>query len=474
MPKDVSLIANRIIIGNAEIYQGSCLQLIRLIPDCSIDSIVTDPPYELGFMNKKWDSTGIAFNVDLWREALRVLKPGGYLLAFSGTRTYHRLASAIEDAGFEVRDRFRYECGPSTKYGALWDSLNDEQKGALLELLNDQLGYGSEFAWEYGNGFPKNLDIGKAIDKAAGATRSVLGPKMRPDGKTLLEGRGKGFKGEHEAWHRPWKDDPEKVFLQSSITAPATEHAIKWDGWGTALKPAYEPICVARKPMKGTVAANIVKYGTGGLNIDACRVPSEGGRHRVGEISQDNRYNDSGATSFSLKPGPRGGDPKGRWPANVLHDGSNEVVASFAQLGDRPGIDSGERVARFFYCAKTSSRDRHEGCENPGPQFKHGATLRKIENVETKGNNHPTVKPTALMRYLCRMVTPPGGKILDLFVGSGSTGKACAYEGFSFVGMEIDPVSVGTSVKRISWAQKDAGARLIQPIERVDQEDDSF
>jgi site-specific DNA-methyltransferase (adenine-specific) len=318
---------------------------MKEMPDNSVDSIVTDPPYELGFMGKSWDSTGIAFNVEVWQEALRVLKPGGHLLAFSGSRTYHRMAVAIEDAGFEVRD---------------------------------------QIMWIYGSGFPKSLNIGKQLDN--------------------------------------------------------------WQGWGTALKPAHEPIVVARKPLIGTVAANVLTYGTGGLNIDASRVGSEGGTkaENFGEVRGEIFGNGKGKpvntiTELNL----------GRWPANVIHDGSDEVVEYFGE------------PARFFYCAKTSKKDRNEGLDdfeairvhdgreegNPG-----GSNPRNRTN-DKKVNHHPTVKPTDLMRYLCRLVTPPAGIVLDPFMGSGSTGKGAVLEGFDFIGIEQDADYVKIAEARIIHVQ---------------------
>jgi site-specific DNA-methyltransferase (adenine-specific) len=354
------------------IINMDCREGLKAFPDASFDSIVTDPPYELGFMGKSWDSTGIAYNVDLWREALRVLKPGGHLLSFSGSRTYHRMACAIEDAGFEIRD---------------------------------------SIMWVYGSGFPKSLDVSKAIDKAAGAEREVVGAYSRPDGTAR----------QYDGWQAKENTAAYGDYgTERNITAPATPAAQQWQGWGTALKPAHEPICVARKPLVGTVAANVLQFGTGALNIDGCRVPVANREEYErncpadrGQLANDNRD-----LSFHMRPG--NAHDSGRWPANLIHDGLTEDWA------------------RFFYCAKASRKDRNEGLTDPGPQFKHGATLRKIENTATGGNNHPTVKPTELMRYLCRLVTPPGGSILDPFAGSGSTGKAAVLEGFVFIGFELD------------------------------------
>lgn len=357
-----------------------CLAGMRLIlPDNVIDAIVTDPPYELGFMGKSWDSSGVAYNVDVWREALRVLKPGGHLLAFSGSRTYHRMACAIEDAGFEIRD---------------------------------------QIMWVYGSGFPKSLDVSKAIDKAAGAEREVIGRKTAAVGfDTEKQGGGGWAAGE---------------ILQ---TVPATDAARQWDGWGTALKPAHEPIVVARKPLVGTVAANVLAHGTGAINIDGCRVAgSEDTARPQGKDIKGGNWSGTGGRSDLTT-----GGGTGRWPANLIHDGSDEVVALFPEssVTGRRSTDSKTAVvegatwltnnhqsteytdsgsaARFFYCAKASASDRGQG------------------------NTHPTVKPNALMRYLVRLVTPPGGTVLDPFNGSGSTWVACKQEGFGYWGFELDP-----------------------------------
>jgi hypothetical protein len=373
-------------IDNHFLWHGDCLDALRALPDSFIDAVVTDPPYGLSFMGKKWDYD--VPSVEVWAECLRVLKPGGHLLAFAGTRTQHRMAVRIEDAGFEIRDMI---------------------------------------AWVYGSGFPKSLDVSKAIDKAAGAERTeVIGKSNRCIGPSQAGDNGIGtFK--------------EKNWAASNlITAPATPEAQQWAGWGTALKPALEPITVARKPLVGTVAANVLQHGTGALNIDGCRVEATGeSRERKGEASREQRYAESGSTDFAATPGVRGGDPAGRWPANLIHDGSDEVTELFPTTGKSsgggrsngdkfgggyapPGADSigfGDTgsAARFFYCAKTSAAER-------------------------AGSKHPTVKPLALMRYLVRLVTPPGGVVLDPFIGSGTTMLACEAEGFRCVGAERESV----------------------------------
>jgi site-specific DNA-methyltransferase (adenine-specific) len=347
-----------------EIRHGDCLAVMREMPDASVDAVVTDPPYGLAFMGKRWDYD--VPSVDIWAECLRVLKPGGHLLAFAGTRTQHRMAVRIEDAGFEIRDMI---------------------------------------AWVYGSGFPKSLDVSKAIDKAAGAERTeIIGKSARHGGGIV--GNGSSY-----------EVSPEVPMLY----APATEAARQWAGWGTALKPALEPITVARKPLVGTVAANVLEHGTGALNVDGCQVahaeecrmmaPSQA---NIDNPSEKHRQAGRRESVLELKPA-------GRWPANLIHDGSDEVVGL---LND---------AARFFYCAKASKADRGDD------------------------NNHPTVKPTDLMRYLCRLVTPPGGIVLDPFAGSGSTGKAAALEGFRFIGIEREAEYVEIARARTAAAVARAG-----------------
>jgi site-specific DNA-methyltransferase (adenine-specific) len=403
----------------------------------SIDAIVSDPPYGLSFMGKGWDH-GVP-GQDFWIEALRVAKPGAHLLAFGGTRTFHRLVVAIEDAGWEIRD-------------------------CLM--------------WVYGSGFPKSLDVSKAIDKAAGQERTVVGQggSLCPD---IAKGRKCGCAekyGQERSMTSGTKHSPE--------TAPATDAACRWSGWGTALKPAYEPIIMARKPLTSTVAANVLKHGTGALNIDGCRVGHREERQRMRAAGMG--YHGSEAQGMVTDDG------MGRWPANVLHDGSDEVTGLFptttsggtpfsrpsgmgyhgaAGQDDVAGSrgDSGS-AARFFYCAKASKADRDEGCD--------GLTTRKQDETRNEGdpggdnprnrgagersNHHPTVKPTDLMRYLCRLVTPPGGTVLDPFMGSGSTGKAATLEGFSFVGCELQPEYMAIAEARIRHAEGE-----VKPLLRV-------
>jgi len=408
-----------------KLIHGKCPEAIKELADNSVDSIVTDPPYGLKFMGKKWDH-GVP-SVAIWKECYRILKPGGYLLSFAGTRTQHRMAVNIEDAGFEIRDMI---------------------------------------AWVYGSGFPKSLNISKAIDKAAGAERCKI--NTGKPAKRMIPGADQDKTGS-------WIKDNGREF-QPGIELPATEDAEQWDGWGTALKPALEPITLARKPLsEKTVAANVLKYGTGGINIDGCRIGTDGGTKR----SHQSDFKSEGVegnvhATRGYRTGHQSVDiSKGRFPANLIHDGSDDVVELFPDSKSVKGkarvatiknqtrlnnsnetqvnceySDSGS-AARFFYCAKASRKERNRGLENPGPQFKHGTVLRNVENTETKGNTHPTVKPIALMRYLCRLVTPKGGTVLDPFMGSGSTGCAAKEEGFDFIGIDQEIESVEIAAKRI-------------------------
>lgn len=372
------------------ILQGDCMERLLDIPEGSVDAVVTDPPYGLGFMNKDWD-IGVP-SAELFRLCLHAMKPGAHLLAFGGSRTYHRLAVAVEDAGFEIRD---------------------------------------QIMWLYGSGFPKSRNIGKE--------------------------------------------------------APG------WEGWGTALKPAHEPIVVARKPLIGTVAANVLERGTGALNIDGCRVPMDGETTVRPEsllTSKGVKGGGYGQTTGRPATGRVAGSDQGRWPANLIHDGSDEVLGAFPEakgqqgaltgkepsgkmgrancygVMDRrheavPRIESDTNAARFFYCAKASRQDRNEGCdgleEHPLQWSSGNQNPGSFQSEGTKKaarNHHPTVKPTELMRYLCRLVTPPGGTVLDPFMGSGSTGKAAVLEEFAFIGIEIDPGYAEIADRRIRYAME--------------------
>ena len=538
------------------IRHGNALEVLAQLEEASIDAIVTDPPYEIGFMGRTWDNAGIAYSIELWQQALRVLKPGGHLLAFGATRTYHRMAVAIEDAGFEIRDSIH---------------------------------------WIYGSGFPKSLNVSKAIDKAAGADREVIATRS---------GVTKGTGGRYN-WHT---DEDSTGATVISDTIPATEDAERWDGWGTALKPAHEPIVMARKPLEGTVIANVLEHGTGAINVDGCRVgTSGGGTHCTNRDDEGNcRGHDNAGRSTSgetvharasvVKPQvrpttdaggsswskgehvpfhyPPGGD--GRWPANIILShapgcvprgtrkvASNKPVSwqrdaetaaerrvptSYAfrsadsgelrnAYGDPDGTETIEDwqcdpscpiagidrqsgitkdgtatnrnrpedgsvydassyhirtpkgpdvtyggsggASRFFtqanyapedwpfvYQAKPSRKERNAGLDGMPEKRPDERTTTGMGTFEQKGvakqsNYHPTVKPVALMRHLIRLVTPPGGTVLDPFTGSGTTLVAAVLEGFNTIGIELEDDYLPLIEARVAWARE----QVDRPIE---------
>ena len=431
----------------SKLHLGDCMDVMRDMPDNSVDAVITDPPYGLAFMGVAWDTFGdgrkggartdatfdqvggnhhptsaadqartrksenVKFQAamtPIFAEALRVAKPGAHLLCFGGTRTFHRMTCAIEDAGWEIRDSI------------LW-------------------------VWSYGQGFPKSMDVGKAIDKALGAEREVVG--KRPD--NVISKR--------------WREQEGRTDLPTSIldvTVPASDEAKQWDGWGTCLKPAWEPIIMARKPLDGTVAHNVLTWGVGALNIDACRVPIGCGD----DVFAKNPHTRSKGKDSGIygKYGAEDSDwsgEKGRFPANLVHDGSQMVLDLFPDTqradghkirrsanhdnvyggytGEQPHgsmhTDKGGSAGRFFYCAKASKKDRGEG------------------------NDHPTVKPTALMEWLVRMVTREGAVVLDPFMGSGTTGIACANLGRGFVGIEREWRYMQIAGPRIAGREHETG-----------------
>jgi DNA modification methylase len=526
---------------NVDLRHGDCVELMRGIPDNSVDSVVTDPPYEYSFMGKTWDGAGIAYSLEMWGEALRVLKPGGHLLAFGGTRTYHRMACAIEDAGFEIRDSIH---------------------------------------WVYGSGFPKSLNIGKAIDKANGRKfedRYALGRHIRQRRESAGISRNEidgwfGYSDGCSHWERQdahgarvpsvadftvlkkrlnlsdeWDElvarveaerevvgtarggivpDPNKPkpftvgghTQDYDVTLAATPEALRWEGWGTALKPAHEPIVVARKPLSGTVAGNVLVWGTGGLNIDGCRVGTDdrfgGGSNGTSGFVQ----------GYESGDGWQPGSPSGRWPANVVFDRTaGEALDQQSGTGKSPSLyikqkagwlppasthetndlqsaeygDSGG-ASRFFtqadfgpddwpfvYQAKPSRKERNAGLDGL-PEKPTGDAASPISNRKCRkcglvkfaqphctcaepeweeakttanGNYHPTVKPVALMRHLVRLVTPPGGTVLDPFAGSGTTLVAAVLEGFDAIGCEMTDEYLPIIEGRVAWAQAEVEAR---------------
>lgn len=369
------------------LHCGDCLDVMTSLNAESVDSIVTDPPYGIAFMGKDWDH-GVP-GKEYWIEALRVAKPGAMLLAFGGTRTYHRLACAIEDAGWEIRD-------------------------CLM--------------WMYGSGFPKSLDVSKAIDKSAGAKREVVGSRK-------LQGKARKMKGGNFLVHEE-REETDSI----DFTIPTTEAAKQWDGWGTALKPSYEPIIMARKPLEGTVVANVLKYGTGGINIDACRIGTEvlpeqnAGQAKLGTFERTNM----------VTP-----ERTGRWPANTILDGSDEVLRLF------PETQSGKMKAN-------TTRGNTAGWAGPMPKTTAEETIgdtgsaarffytAKADSSERRQSKHPTVKPLDLMQYLVRLITPIGGVVFDPFMGSGSTIEAAREEHCRAIGIDLSEEYVRDSIARLS------------------------
>lgn len=447
--------------GDFKLYQGNMLDMLEAIQPNSIDSIITDPPYGLtsitkrfgsensapnvygkdgsfarltkGFMGKAWDGSGIEYNVEAWRKCYQVLKHGGYLLAFGGTRTFHRIACAIEDAGFEIRDTIM---------------------------------------WLYGSGFPKSMNIGLAIDKKNGVESEIIGEA------DFLDIRSSNYEN----------NDGTRIIVQQK------QAQNEWDGWGTALKPAYEPVIVARKPCEGSCVDNVMRYGTGAINIDECRVGDE-----VHSVNVNDFTNQHGNKFGNGEPIAKMGEKevRGRYPSNVIltydetdfdevcggmPDNKGEIGrAGRASAGDYNassykvgvvtdyGIKDGGSAARYFYCAKASKRDRDEGLDAFVEQRTTDGSLRCNEefapNIRAVSslhrNTHPTVKPTDLMQYLVRLVTPKGGTILDPFNGSGSTGKAAMYEnsdrnaGYKYIGIELTAEYLPIADARIRYAAGD-------------------
>jgi DNA modification methylase len=423
------------------IEHGDSRKILKRLADNSVSSVVTDPPYALvsigkrfgaenaapakagktgayarasaGFMGQKWDTGDTAFDPAFWVEVMRVLKPGGHVVAFGGTRTYHRLACAIEDAGFEIRDMV---------------------------------------GWLYGSGFPKSHNVSKGIDKAAGAERDVVGTKVG------LPGYRAGETGPNDVYGNGLGNGSAKA----AITAPATDAARQWEGWGTALKPAQEPICLARKPLVGTVAANVLQHGTGALNIDGCRVETAddlnggayaevGGRGVSGSLHAGSGMNVAGKTV-----GKEFVQPPGRWPANVIHDGSDEVSAAFPRTSSgKPGIKratgsdmEGNRGAALGAESRPAGTQMGGfGDDGSAARFFYSA---KADADDRLGSKHPTVKPVDLMRWLVRLVTPPGGLVLDPFAGSGSTGMACMAEGFDCILIEREAAYIEDIRRRVA------------------------
>lgn len=439
-----------------KIYNGDMLDMLQVIKPESIDAIVCDPPYELGFMNKSWDSTGIAFKKETWENCLKVLKPGGYLLAFGGSRTYHRIACAIEDAGFEIRDCVMYL---------------------------------------YGTGFPKSMDIAKALE-----AKLTLGSSSSKNFKKLnCEQVNRGNWGyakmQLELGYKNKNYDTEaesETYLGK--LEPTTDLAKEWQGWGTCLKPAYEPIIVARKPFKGSVVDNIIKYRVGGLNIDECRIPTNDDLARINR-TDNGMFGIGKNNNNAQKCKELGIEYGGRFPANVITDGSEEVAKGMPnttsqynpegkhqneinrenedilKYGYKQRIETGFNdsgsAMRYFYSAKASKKDRDEGLDAFQDKTFHSVLNQKngsgdrLDGAKTpiRKNIHPTCNPTELMQYLVRLVSPKGATILDPFMGSGSTGKAVMFENrerdanYKFIGIELTDEYLPIAQARIEYAR---------------------
>jgi len=439
---------------NIDLRLGDCLEVLKTLPDNSVDSVITDPPYHLtsivkrfgkdgsapaqfgtdgayaraskGFMGKEWDGGDIAFRTEVWEECLRVLKPGGHLISFSHSRTYHRMAVAVEDAGFEIRD---------------------------------------QILWLYGSGFPKSHNIGKSIDKIEGNEREVVGTS---NGKGYSSIQEKNL--EHD--NRPYVDGLPYLKADRTLTKGNSE----WEGWGTALKPAHEPMVLARKPLsEKSIAENVLKHGTGGINIDGSRIEyvSDYDKKHQEDIRKGT------GTFFGGEGESRCEqiDMNGRFPANIIFDeeagqlldeqsgisksGKNKLEKGTGGIWNKGtnlpiGPEYGDKggASRFFYCAKASKKDRNEGLDNEPNKTKNRVNSGGLENdprwapIQVK-NNHPTVKPTDLMRYLINLITPPNGVVLDPFMGSGSTGKAAIRCGVSFIGIEKEQEYMDIAKARI-------------------------
>lgn len=462
------------------LYNDNMLNMLEDIETNSIDSIVTDPPYELGFMGKSWDSSGIAFQKSTWEKCFQVLKPGGHLLAFGGSRTYHRIACAIEDAGFEIRD-----C----------------------------------IMWIYGSGFPKSMNIGLAIDKKNGVDSPIVGQNqdiLKKQAKDLRDGHRKivdSLNGGASNRNNGFK----------TVSADIKQAQNEWDGWGTQLKPSYEPIIVARKPIENSIVDNVIKWGVGGINIDECRVPVENTKnaatnplYRLQNEYRTTTNSNAGDSNVGFGTSKNETNELGRFPANTIltyddndfdevcsgfpntkstgGSGDASIINSFKNVyGKYKGIEHTSHLgglhdegsaARYFYCAKASKRDRDDGLE----RFEEKELITDMNSVGCKDgvhyrldgleiskrrNTHPTVKPTCLMQYLIRLITPKGGTILDPFMGSGSTGKAAMYENidrnanYKFIGIELTDEYLPICKERIEYAMQDTMSLIVDGEEII-------
>jgi len=396
--------------SRGQLYLGRSLRILKTFSKNSVDAVVTDPPYGLSFMNRKWDYD--VPSIDIWRQVYRILKPGGYLLSFAGTRTYHRMAYNIEDAGFEIRDM----C-----------------------------------AWVYGSGFPKSLNIGKAVDELQGNERKVIGKRKMTGTARKIKGK-QGIEASYTSSSTGIKFE-KQTFIQDTkgnSDIQDTKGNSEWEGWGTALKPAMEPIVIARKPLsEKTVVENVLKWKTGGINIDECRIATKD-NYSYPKGPRGNTFS-VGKKPDNRRTNPVENHPLGRFPANLIHDGSDEVLELFPR-------DSSS-AARFFYTAKASKSERNMGCDeledrnmesdgckrsNPETADKFRCTRKSIGK-----NFHPTVKPVSLMRYLIKLVSREDAIILDPFIGSGTTAIACEQLHRKWIGIEREEEYCRIAAKRI-------------------------
>lgn len=453
--------------GRVVLHPGDCREVLRGLADASIDSVVTDPPYALvsigkrfgkpgaaptkdgdvysrasaGFMGQGWDTGETAFAAAFWAEVLRVLKPGGHVVGFGGTRAHHQMWCAIEAAGFEIRDSLLYLFDLDPIVEAFFTSLDPRQQQAFLYIM-DQLGPGGMLAWVYGSGFPKSHDVSKGIDKHLGVKGGFGAPKTEAHRRYVEKGELRGDRG-HDGWQRPWMQDPEAVASAGRQYLPGSPESRQFSGWGTALKPAWEPIVLARKPLGGTVAETVVAHGTGALNIDGCRVhadDAQGGTYTIKRFKPGATLAEEGGTWKPEGDGPlyQGEMKPGRWPANIIHDGSDEVAAAFPEAAGQQGVVTWNEPSSPFanvYGDMPSRAGRAEprGDSGSAARFFYSA---KADANDRIGSKHPTVKPVDLMQWLCRLVTPPGGTVLDPFAGTGTTGEAAFREGFRAVLVE--------------------------------------
>ncbi len=485
-----------------KIYNQDCLYKLKELDDSSVDSIVTDPPYGLSFMGKKWDYD--VPSVEIWVECLRVLKPGGHLLAFAGSRTYHRMAVRIEDAGFEIRDQIMWVYGSGFPKSHNIGKAVDKQGGNLLgkevaDLVKKkrleiglstiqlaELGKfygktnhgGSVSNWETGRGRITPEQFNKLIEILNLENNPIIETKREVIGKQTNDDNFRFYSSGRYQWNTEGQKRKESIDI--------TKGNSKWEGWGTALKPAHEPIVMARKPFKGTVVNNVLEWGTGGINIDASRIGTEKltnkGMSSLGVMHDDN-----------WKSKKVENEVEGRFPANIIFDEeAGEILdeqSGISKSGKSRGLtptkarswknssiqginridhDDKGGASRFFYCPKTSKKDRNEGLDEfeTKQTVGGGGGIGNYENDVNSSsgkygsekapskNNHPTVKPTDLMLYLIRLVTPERGTTLDPFMGSGSTGKAAIRGGFDFIGIEREKEYIEIAKARIKYEQE--------------------